>query len=83
MKDVIDALVAEQTDLDEVLGDLPPRAWDMMTPAEPWTIDDTISHLAFFDERQTEAITDRQKFCDEINQRMTGGTDDYMKIGTD
>lgn len=81
IKDIVNDLADEQADLDGVVRDLPPAKWDAITPAAPWTIRDTISHLAFFDERQTQAIRDPDGFADEINRRMTGGTDDYMSIG--
>lgn len=83
MHDLIDDLRAEQEDLDRLLEGLDDPAWDRMTPAEPWTIRDTISHLAFFDERETEAISDPEAFADEINERLTGGIDGYMAVGLD
>jgi uncharacterized protein (TIGR03084 family) len=74
-------LVAEQDDLDRVVARLRPEQWDLPTAAEPWSIRDTISHLAFFDERQTQAILDPEAFAAEINQRLTGNYDEYMAIG--
>jgi uncharacterized protein (TIGR03084 family) len=81
LNEVVDDLAAEQLELDSLLNRISAEQWDLVTPAAPWTIRDTISHLAFFDERQTQAILDPQGFADEINQRMTGGTDQYMDIG--
>ena len=66
-----------------MLAGLDDPDWDKMTPAEPWTIRDTISHLAFFDERETQAISDPAKFADEINDRLTGGIESYMALGLD
>lgn len=83
MRDLIDDLRAEQEDLDRMLAGLDDPAWDKMTMAEPWTIRDTISHLAFFDERETQAISDPEKFADEINQRLAGGIESYMALGLD
>lgn len=82
IRDVVNDLADEQADLDLVVRDLPSAEWDAITPAAPWSIRDTISHLAFFDERQTQAIDDPDGFADEINRRITGGTD-YMSIGID
>lgn len=81
IRDLVDDLAAEQDELDALLVHLSPSEWDTVTPSAPWTIRDTISHLAFFDERQVQAITDAESFANEIDQRMTGGTDDYTSIG--
>jgi uncharacterized protein (TIGR03084 family) len=83
VRDLIIALRAEQEDLDRMLDALDDPAWDTMTPAEPWTIRDTISHLAFFDESETQAISDPEAFANEINERLTGGIDSYMALGLD
>ncbi|HEX5672527.1 MAG TPA: maleylpyruvate isomerase N-terminal domain-containing protein, partial [Acidimicrobiia bacterium] len=83
MKDLIADLKTEQEELDKIVTGLADESWDLMTPAEPWTIRDTISHLAFFDDRQTQAITDPDGFADEINTRLAGANEDYMAIGID
>ncbi|HKX74041.1 MAG TPA: TIGR03084 family metal-binding protein [Acidimicrobiia bacterium] len=80
MKDVIADLAAEQDELDALVAPLTESEWDLVTPSEPWTIRDTISHLAFFDERQTQAITDPEAFAREINERLAGSNEDYMAI---
>ena len=58
-------------------------AWEIVTPAEPWTVRDTVSHLAFFDERQRDAILDPDAFAAEINLSLKDGIDDYVAIGID
>ena len=83
MRDLIDDLRAEQEDLDRLLAAMDDHTWDMMTPAEPWTIRDTVSHLAFFDEKETQAISDPEAFANEINERLTGGIDSYIALGLD
>ena len=83
MRDLIDDLRAEQEDLDRLLAGLDDPTWDIVTPAEPWTIRDTVSHLAFFDEKETQAITDPEAFASEINERLTAGIDSYMAVGID
>ena len=55
-------LAAEHADLDALVAPLPERSWDVMTPAEPWTVRDQISHLAFFDEQATAASTRPDEF---------------------
>lgn len=83
MRDLINDLRAEQEDLDRLLAGLDDPAWDTVTPSEPWTVRDTISHVAFFDEKETQAISDPDAFATEINQRLTGGVDSYMALGID
>jgi uncharacterized protein (TIGR03084 family) len=80
MKEVVAALAAEQEELDRVVAAISEEEWDTVTPAEPWTVRDTIAHLAFFDERQTEAIIDLDAFAREINQRLAAANEDYMEI---
>lgn len=81
VRELVNDLASEQTDLDQLVTDLPIARWDLMTAAEPWTIRDAISHLAFFDERQTQAIVDPEGFAAEVNQRLSGGYNEYMSIG--
>ena len=81
MRDLIEDLRAEQEDLDRILAGLDDRAWETVTPAEPWTIRDTVSHLAFFDERELQAIRDPAGFAAEVNERLTNGIDLYMSLG--
>ena len=62
----IDALCTdlydEHASLDELVLGLEDDAWDRMTPAEPWAIRDQISHLAFFDEQATLAVSEPDRF---------------------
>jgi uncharacterized protein (TIGR03084 family) len=81
VREILLDLVAEQDDLDRLVAGLRAEQWDLPTPAEPWSIRDTISHLAFFDERQTQAILDPEGFAREVNQRLIGDYDEYMAIG--
>jgi uncharacterized protein (TIGR03084 family) len=55
-------LAAEQASLDAVVADLPVVSWSRPTPAAGWDIRDTISHLCFFDEAATLALTDPPAF---------------------
>ena len=80
---LIEDLGAEQEDLDRIVAGIDDPAWDTVTPAEPWTIRDTVSHLAFFDERELQAIRDPAGFAAEIKERLTNGSDGYMAIGID
>ena len=83
VRDLIDDLRAEQEDLDRMLAGLDEPTWDRVTPAEPWSIRDTVSHLAFFDEKETQAISDPGAFADETKRRLTNGIESYMALGVD
>jgi uncharacterized protein (TIGR03084 family) len=55
-------LTAEHGDLDAVLAGLSDEQWNAATPAEGWSVRDTVSHLAFFDEQATTAATSPDDF---------------------
>jgi uncharacterized protein (TIGR03084 family) len=46
MMEIFDDLQAEQEQLDAVLAELPPEAWNSASAAEGWTIADVVLHLA-------------------------------------
>jgi len=67
---LLDDLTAEWAELDEWLEDADPgRA----TPAEGWSIGDQVSHLAFFDDREYEAITDPDGFRASLAALLSNG----------
>lgn len=72
-------LADEQRSLDELVASLDYADWDRMTPAEPWTIRDQISHLAFFDQQAALAAADGDAFIAEINRAFADGADAYMR----
>ncbi len=55
-------LRAEHDVLDALVAPLDESGWGTPTPAEPWTIRDQISHLAYFDDRALLASTDPDAF---------------------
>ncbi len=55
-------LAAEQAALDEVVAPLRVEQWRLPTASARWTIADQIGHLAYFDARAAEAVTDREAF---------------------
>jgi uncharacterized protein (TIGR03084 family) len=55
-------LTAEHDDLDSLVAGLDDDGWDAETPAEGWAVRDQISHLAYFDARALEALTDPVMF---------------------
>lgn len=78
MDDLLGDLAAEQATLDEVVAAIEPDAWDLMTPAVPWTVRDQISHLAFFDEMATLSARSPEAFMASINAIAEEGLDTYM-----
>jgi uncharacterized protein (TIGR03084 family) len=56
VRDILSDLVAEQQFLDQSLQRIPNKIWDTVTPNEPWTVRDTIAHLADFEELGADAI---------------------------
>lgn len=55
-------LTTEHSALDAIVGDLTDDAWLTPTPASGWDVRDSISHLCYFDETATLAITDPDAF---------------------
>lgn len=56
MREILSDLVAEQQFLDQSLQRIPIKNWDRVTPAKPWTVRDTISHLADFAELAADTL---------------------------
>jgi uncharacterized protein (TIGR03084 family) len=62
LPDLLADLAAEHADLDSVVDSLSDGDWDRATPAEGWSVRDTVSHLAFFDEQATLSATRPEAF---------------------
>ncbi|MBW3666023.1 MAG: maleylpyruvate isomerase family mycothiol-dependent enzyme [Actinobacteria bacterium] len=56
MRDILSDLVAEQQFLDQSLQRIPSKIWDTVTSNSPWTVRDTIAHLADFEDLGADAI---------------------------
>ncbi|HIE17555.1 MAG TPA: TIGR03084 family protein [Dehalococcoidia bacterium] len=50
MKEIVTDLMAEQKALDDFLCSFKDEQWDLPTPAEGWTVRDSVSHIAHIDE---------------------------------
>ncbi len=56
MKEIVTDLKAEHKALDQFLSSLNEEQWHLPTPAEGWTIKDSVSHIAYLDELSTSVI---------------------------
>ena len=70
-------LYDEHASLDEIVLVLDQEMWDRPTPAEPWSIRDQISHLAFFDEQATLALVEPDRFIAGL-ERAAGDVQGFM-----
>ena len=77
MKDICADLSAEHEALDRIVAGLDEPGWDTPTPAEGWSVRDTISHLAFFDGAALAAAVDPEAFTAELEQ-VLADPDAYM-----
>ena len=62
MKEICNDLAKEYEELDSIVAALDESGWNVMTPAEGWTIKDQIRHLAYYDGRARLAVTEPEVF---------------------
>jgi uncharacterized protein (TIGR03084 family) len=62
MGKLCDDLVAETADLEALVVVLDASGWATPTPAEGWDVKDQVGHLAYFDDRAHESMTDADTF---------------------
>ena len=60
--EVLNDLVAEQTDLDAIVAGLSADDWALDTPSPRWTVTEQVAHLAYFDGTAALAISDTDGF---------------------
>jgi uncharacterized protein (TIGR03084 family) len=77
-RSLLDDLAAEHADLDAVVAPLGEPEWSRPTPAEGWTIGDTILHLALTDEVAALAAVDPAAFEAYRQQRRSTGVDPFQ-----
>ena len=78
MREILSDLVAEQQQLDQFLQTLRDRQWSTKTPAEGWTIQDTVSHLAYTEALAAEVIDQgdarlKQERIEDLNEWTARG----------
>ena len=78
---ILDDLAAETDSLVAVVEGLEagPEGIDRMTPSEPWTVRDQISHLAGFDMKARIAATEPERFMAELEADFADGGDALME----
>jgi uncharacterized protein (TIGR03084 family) len=64
---VLEDLSAEHEDLDALVASLDDGGWEVATPAPGWSVRDQVGHLAFFDARAREALTDPEGFAEMVS----------------
>lgn len=70
---LVEDLVAEHAVLDGLVGGLGDAEWDLATPAEGWAVRDQVSHLAFFDDVATTAMTAPERFATDAARLLGSG----------
>lgn len=68
MKEIVTDLQAQQDALDSFLCTLQDSQWDLPTPAEGWTVKDSISHIAHIDEVAVTLIRGDNTPLDEADK---------------
>lgn len=81
MREILADLVAEQQSLDQLLQRAPDRIWKLATPADGWTIQDTIAHLAWSERQAATVLGGDTSVFDEIDEYET--LDDYIQSGVE
>jgi uncharacterized protein (TIGR03084 family) len=71
--DLLADLAAEHAALDERVAPLDDAGWRTPTPAEGWTVADSVSHLAFFDRTALLALTDPDAFTAHLSEMAAAG----------
>lgn len=62
MQEICSDLAQEYEELAAIVGALDESGWNAMTPAAGWTVKDQIRHLAYYDDRARQAVSEPQAF---------------------
>ncbi|MXY77036.1 MAG: maleylpyruvate isomerase family mycothiol-dependent enzyme [Acidimicrobiia bacterium] len=79
MREVLSDLVAEQQQLDQFLQRITVNKWNIRLPHDEWTIRDTISHLAHFQEYAHNVVAEDGAMLDDLDDYES--IDDFLEIG--
>ncbi|MCU1450095.1 MAG: wyosine base formation protein [Acidimicrobiales bacterium] len=70
MGKLCDDLLAETADLEALVVALDTGGWATSTPAEGWDVKDQVAHLAYFDDRARQAMTDADGFRADLEEAL-------------
>ena len=70
MKAALSDLASEQEAVDGLVSELDDQTWLTHTPSEGWNLSDQISHLAYFDDKAAQSVTDPKGFSAEVAALM-------------
>jgi uncharacterized protein (TIGR03084 family) len=70
MGKLCDDLLAETADLEALVVPLGAGGWATSTPAEGWDVKDQVAHLAYFDDRARQAMTDPDGFRADLTETL-------------
>ena len=80
MREILSDLVAEEQHLDQFLQGLRNRAWKDLTPDGKWTIQDTVSHLAYVESFAAEVLAEGPA---RLKREKVGDIDEWTEIGAE
>ena len=78
MREILSDLVAEEQHLDQYLQGLRKRGWKSMTPSGRWTVQDTVSHLAYVESFAAEVLAEG---IERLERESIGDVDEWTEIG--
>ncbi|MCB2222897.1 MAG: maleylpyruvate isomerase family mycothiol-dependent enzyme [Actinobacteria bacterium] len=83
MREILADLVAEQQGLDQLLQRAPERDWKKPTRAKGWTVQDTISHLAWSEDHALYALQGDRKQLKQLTtpDRLDGFNEEGVAAG--
>lgn len=70
IKEICRDLAAEYNALDAIISELTEQQWEKVTPFYEWTIQDEITHIAYFDERAGLSADNPDAFVHHFNELM-------------
>jgi len=86
MKDICTDLANEYEELDAIVAVLDEAGWNLLTPAEGWTVKDQIRHLAYYDQRAQQAVSEPPAFerhLADLAENPAGHRETLEKIGAE
>jgi len=83
MEEILRDLKAEQDSLEKFLLELEEAQWDIPTPAEGWTIKDTVSHIAHIDEVAVAIMEGDLSPIQRARELATGYRSSFNEIGVE